>query len=159
METFKTIAAGGQTWAHRMRMLRQVIKIGFLVAIVPTLAYLGWFLYSQPIENYKAFYYFGRAKISFEEKVEVDAQSWKEIQRPLRKKPKTSNNTTSNIVSASQVNDRLKNNTVKIKKERVIDVCKKRISFFAQELLEAAKLSGKIFLGFFSLMVFIKASH
>ena len=155
MGLFKTIAAGGQTWAHRIRMLRQVIKIGFLVAVVPTLAYLGWFLYSQPIENYKAFYYFGMAKISFEEKVTVDAQSWKEIERPLRKNPKNSINTTFNIVSASQINDRLKNNTIKIKKERVIDVCQKRVSFFLQELLVAAKLAGKNFLAFFSLcMIF-----
>ncbi|CCB87819.1 type IV secretion system DNA-binding domain-containing protein [Simkania negevensis] len=151
MGLFKTIAAGGQTWAHRIRMLRQVVKIGFLVAIVPALIYLGWFLYSQPTENYKAFYYYGVAKTSFEEKVVVDAQSWKEIQKPIMKNSNKSISRTQHIVSVTLLNERFKNNTVRIKKEKVISVCQKRISTFLQEALEAAATSGKIFLTSFLL--------
>ncbi len=34
MSILSAIAEGGQTWAHRMRMLRQVIKIAVLFAFL-----------------------------------------------------------------------------------------------------------------------------
>lgn len=37
---FKTLAGGGQTIAHGVRMLRQVVKIAILVALGVALAYV-----------------------------------------------------------------------------------------------------------------------
>lgn len=71
MGLFKTVSAGGQTWAHGMRMTRQVIRIIVLISLAAGLSSLGYFLYQQPKENYKAFYYLTKAKISLDEKVEV----------------------------------------------------------------------------------------
>lgn len=83
---FKNLPAGGQTTAHGVRMLRQVFKIGFSISMAFGLLYFGWFLYQQPQENYKAFYYLAKSKITFEETVLIRAESWKEINRTPKKK-------------------------------------------------------------------------
>ena len=66
---FKNLAAGGQTTAHGVRMLRQVIKIVFSISMAVGLLFFGWFLYDQPQENYKAFYYLAKSKVCMEENV------------------------------------------------------------------------------------------
>ncbi|MDJ0651852.1 MAG: hypothetical protein QNJ27_02435 [Simkaniaceae bacterium] len=81
MGLFKTVSEGGQTWAHGMRMTRQVVRIIVLISLAAGLSSLRYFLYQQPKENYKAFYYLTKAKISLDEKVEVRRDSWNKIKR------------------------------------------------------------------------------
>lgn len=154
---FKNLAAGGQTTAHGVRMLRQVIKIGFSISMVFGLLYFGWFLYQQPQANYKAFYYLAKSKITFEETVLVRAESWKEINRTPKKKSskKTSAQEEPNYGFASEDTPEYKNRMLKIKKATVIKACEKRIRFFKGEAIEEGITAGKIFLGVFGLSLII----
>lgn len=76
-----SLAEGGQTWAHRMRMLRQVIKIVFvssvLVLILTTIFSLLW----NHINLLLALYYNIKASIvsSFDTKVSLDPEYWKKV--------------------------------------------------------------------------------
>jgi len=154
---FKNLAAGGQTTAHGVRMLRQVIKIGLSISMVFGLLYFGWFLYQQPQENYKAFYYLAKSKITFEETVLVRAESWKEINRTPKKKSskKTPAKEEPNYSFASEDTPEYKNRMLKIKKATVIKACEKRIRFFKGEAIEEGKNAGKIFLVVFGLSMLI----
>lgn len=150
---FKNLAAGGQTTAHGVRMLRQVIKIGFSIAMVFGLLYFGWFLYNQPQENYKAFYYLAKSKVSLEENVLIRAESWKEINRNPKKQPsnKKASKQEPDYGWASEDTQEYKNRMLKVKKDTAIKACEKRIRFFIGEVIEAAKTVGKIFFGTFGL--------
>lgn len=156
MGLFKTVSAGGQTWAHGMRMTKQVIRISFLISLASGLIYLGFFLYQQPQENYKAFYYLAKSKICLDEKVEVKTDSWNKIKRRPVKTKKVKNTKTpppkeNQIVFYSEQTDSYKNKMVEIEKKRVIDACEKRIRFFIGETIKASKTAGKIALSFFAL--------
>jgi len=155
MGLFKTVAAGGQTTAHGVRMLRQVVKIGFRIALVFGLIYFGYFLYQQPQENYKALYYLAKSKICLDETVEIRAASWKEIQNPPGKTKKGKNNSVNNhSIFASEQTDSYKNSMLEIKRATAIEVCEKRLHFFLGEATEAAKTGGKISLATFILVMF-----
>ncbi|MCB1073008.1 MAG: type IV secretion system DNA-binding domain-containing protein [Chlamydiia bacterium] len=156
MGLFKTVSAGGQTWAHGMRMTRQVIRIIVLISLAAGLSSLGYFLYQQPKENYKAFYYLTKAKISLDEKVEVRRDSWNKIKRYPTKTEKKKNTKTpitkeNEITFYSEQLDSYKNKMIEIDKKQVIDICEKRIRFFIAEGVEASKTAGKVALAFFAL--------
>jgi hypothetical protein len=148
---FKNLAAGGQTTAHGVRMLRQVIKIGFSIAFALGLLYFGTFLYQQPQENYKAFYYLAKSKVCMEENVLIRAESWKEITRPPKRKTKQkiSAREAPDYGWASEDTPAYKNRMLKIKKATAIKACEKRLQFFFGEAIEAAKTGGKISFGTF----------
>jgi type IV conjugative transfer system coupling protein TraD len=154
---FKNLAAGGQTTAHGVRMLRQVIKIGFSISMAVGLLYFGWFLYDQPQENYKAFYYLAKSKVCMEEHVLIRAESWKEItQTPKRKtKQKSSARAEPDYGWASEDTPAYKNRMLKIKKSTAIKACEKRLQFFFGEAIEAAKTAGKISFGTFGLAMLV----
>ncbi len=157
METFKKLAAGGQTWAHRMRMLKQVIRIGFLLSIAPGVFYFGFFLYQQPQENYKAFYYLAKSKLSMDETVLFRSESWKEIARAPKKRTNKSKSSVNepNFGWASEDTKEYKNRMIKIKKVVAIKTCERRVRFFLNEAIEEAKKGGKFsLLAFFMLMTF-----
>jgi len=149
----KNLAAGGQTWAHRMRMLKQVIKIGFLISISFGAIYFGSFLYQQPQENYKAFYYLAKSKLSMDETVLIRSESWRKITRAPKKKTKRSQSSRSepNYGWASEDTPAYKNRMLKIKKETAIRMCEKRIRFFFREATEAVRTGAKLSFGAFFL--------
>lgn len=84
MSIIKTITEGGQIWTHRVRMLKQVLKIGLLISLV------GWllvFIYKIFQINFivfeGAFYYF-KASISLSlgiDEIEVSADFLKKVVR------------------------------------------------------------------------------
>ena len=154
---FKNLAAGGQTTAHGVRMLRQVIKIGFSIALACGLLYFGNFLYQQPKENYKAFYYLAKSKVCMEENVLIRAESWKEITQPPKRKTKqkSSARPEPDYGWASKDTPAYKNRMLKIKKTTAIKACEKRLRFFLGEAIEAAKTAGKISFGTFGLAMLV----
>lgn len=89
MGIFKTIAEGGQIWAHRMRMLRQVIRIGAALSLSLATLSLGYKMLQIPTFYYQAAWYFGKAKAlsPLEEKISVNPAFWAKIE-----KRRTSNN-------------------------------------------------------------------
>lgn len=150
---FKNLAAGGQTTAHGVRMLRQVIKIVFSISMAVGLLFFGWFLYDQPQETYKAFYYLAKSKVCMEENVLIRAESWKEITRPPKRKTqqKSSEREKPDYGWASEDTPAYKNRMLKIKKATAIKACEKRLQFFFGEAIEAAKTGGEISFGTFGL--------
>ena len=67
MEIFKTIAAGGQTWAHRIRMLRQVARIAFVISLFLGLAFFSWKMSKEPRHRFIAIYYYIKSGFSLGE--------------------------------------------------------------------------------------------
>ena len=63
---FKTLAGGGQTTAHGVRMLRQVIKIAILVALGVAIAYVLLKVYDVPSIYWKAFPNYAKAAIKLD---------------------------------------------------------------------------------------------
>lgn len=154
---FKNLSAGGQTTAHGVRMLRQVIKIGFSIAFVLGLFYFGWFLCEQPQENYKAMYYMAKSKVCLEENVLIRAESWKEITQLPKRETKQKNpiKAEPDYGWASEDTPAYKNRMLKIKKAIAIKACEKRLRFFLGEAIEAAKTAGKISFGTFGLAMLV----
>ena len=58
MKFFQTLAEGGQTWAHRVRMVRQVFKIALAFALLSMLSYAVYsFSRLNPLLPQSAYYY------------------------------------------------------------------------------------------------------
>lgn len=81
MGLLKTIAAGGQTWAHRMRMIRQVVRIGCLASLISGSGFIGVKLFQEPKESYEALFYYGKAIIIgyISDKVFVSSRFWAHV--------------------------------------------------------------------------------
>jgi|JI10StandDraft_1071094.scaffolds.fasta_scaffold148160_3 type IV conjugative transfer system coupling protein TraD len=77
MAFLDNIARGGQTWAHRMRMLRQVLRIMILGALVIGFLFFVLKMAQEPKENFQAAYYHIKATLPFApDKIEVNGQFW-----------------------------------------------------------------------------------
>lgn len=77
----KSIAEGGQTWAHRMRMLRQVFKIAFFLSMFILLVTVISFMLWNNTPLLLALYYNLKASIIsvFDDKVLIDPHLWKKV--------------------------------------------------------------------------------
>ncbi|HVX00602.1 MAG TPA: type IV secretion system DNA-binding domain-containing protein, partial [Candidatus Babeliaceae bacterium] len=78
MGIFKTITEGGQIWAHRVRMAKQVLKIASFVSLVLGIAFFYYRLSQIPLLHYQAAQYYLSAKIlnSPQELLSVDGDVW-----------------------------------------------------------------------------------
>ena len=88
MGILSTIAEGGQTWAHRMRMLRQLVKIAVISAIL-----LGTSFFAYKVINLDRSILFGgwyhvKAKVysEFTDRVDVDKRFWAVVSHELYSK-------------------------------------------------------------------------
>lgn len=57
-DILKTIAGGGQTWAHRMRMLRQVFRIAFTASLIVSSSFFCFKMFQEPKHKFQAIYYY-----------------------------------------------------------------------------------------------------
>jgi len=77
-----TVSEGGQTWAHRVRMLRQVLKIiGFFSLLVSFLA-MSYKMFSEHYDLMLSIWYQVKAEIFSlfgQEKISVSTASWSHI--------------------------------------------------------------------------------
>lgn len=81
MSIFGILVEGGQTWAHRIRMLRQVFKLAITISIVvSSVVFLGLML-SVHFGLYQAAWYYTKANTvgSVFQTVEVDPDFWERI--------------------------------------------------------------------------------
>lgn len=82
MKIFQTLAEGGQTWAHRVRMVKQVFKIAITFSFTSIFVYFFITLASLNPLMVKSGYYYLKAEVleslAFD-KVSVSAKFWKKI--------------------------------------------------------------------------------
>lgn len=75
------LLAGGQTWVHRVRMLRYVVKIATITSLVYSLIILSILLITQPFVTYQSLWYYVKANtlgVVFSH-VDVDSKYWEYI--------------------------------------------------------------------------------
>lgn len=77
----KSLSEGGQIWAHRMRMLRQVIKIVFFTSASIFLLTIITFMLWKHSSLLLALYYNVKATFVslYQDKVSIDPQLWKKV--------------------------------------------------------------------------------
>lgn len=78
MGLFKTIAEGGQIWAHRVRMVRQVIRIAFFVSLASATSFFVFHMASLPKFYYQAGWYYGKVQLQgiTEKRITVSSEFW-----------------------------------------------------------------------------------
>lgn len=77
MTFLDNVTRGGQTWAHRMRMFKQVIRIMILGSIGAGLLFFGLKMSKEPKENFQAVYYHLKATLPLApDKMKVDSKFW-----------------------------------------------------------------------------------
>jgi len=83
MEILKTITEGGQIWAHRVRMAKQVLKIASSVSCILALIFLVSRLVQIPLLNYQASLHYIHAKFlsSPQDILSIDGEFWGQITR------------------------------------------------------------------------------
>ncbi|MBF5059074.1 helicase HerA-like domain-containing protein [Candidatus Neptunochlamydia vexilliferae] len=89
MGVFESVTRGGQTWAHRMRMLKQVLRLIFLGSLTSCLLFFVGKLSLEPQERFQAVYYLLKASLpSTTDRISVSGDFWSTItHKASRKKP------------------------------------------------------------------------
>lgn len=127
MTFLDNVTRGGQTWAHRMRMLKQVIRIMILGSIGAGLLFFGLKMSKQPKENFQAAYYHLRATLPLApDKMKVDSKFW--------------------CVVSEQC---YRNGKVTVNKKKLIKTCQERVDLLLMRGIITLKESGYISTGAF----------
>ena len=83
MGILSTISEGGQTWAHRVRMLRQVVKVGLLCGVLTGALFFGIKVYRLPSTRFQALW--THMSIASSDKnaktLSVDAKFWSKLSK------------------------------------------------------------------------------
>lgn len=74
MSLLKTVTEGGQIWAHRVRMTKQVLRVAFFASNLVALAYFSYLMSQVPFFYYNVAWYYAKAHFAnnLEEKILVD---------------------------------------------------------------------------------------
>jgi len=80
---FKTIAEGGQIWAHRVRMVRQVARIAILASLAIGIVFFAYRMAQVPKVYYQSAWYYGKAQLqgSANDEILVSSEFWSKIER------------------------------------------------------------------------------
>ena len=83
MGLFKTIAEGGQIWAHRVRMVRQVVRIAVLLSLTVGAAFFAYRMSQFPKLYYQTAWYYGKANLlaAPNETISVNSEFWEKVER------------------------------------------------------------------------------
>lgn len=84
MKLLHTLAEGGQTWAHRVRMLKQVIKIALSFSILSAFVYIMYSIsHVDPVLLQSGYYRFKAEMNSClcSKNISVDSKFWEKISR------------------------------------------------------------------------------
>ncbi len=81
MSFFQTLTEGGQTWAHRIRMLRQVFKLAGTFSLVIGVLIFVCLLLDKPLFLYQSSWYYLKANVFWlvSDRVTVDPDFWEAI--------------------------------------------------------------------------------
>ena len=114
MRILKTITEGGQIWAHRVRMAKQVLKIASLTSLVLIgLFFLGSMLQIPSVHYQASAYYLKAQVLSGEDSIEVSGPIWRKISHRSTSQP-----------------------TLSLKPAVVSKVCKRHFAFLLQQLTQ-----------------------
>lgn len=127
MGLFKTIAEGGQIWAHRVRMVRQVVKIAVLASLGLGIAFFAYRMAQIPKVYYQSAWYYGKAQfLGSSDEISVSGEFWSKIER-----------------------HHYSGKTVGIRGDKLEKVCKRKLLFLwhktKSNLTDAGSLTFKIF--------------
>lgn len=137
MGLFKTIAEGGQIWAHRVRMLRQVIKIAILSSLTIGVIFCAYKMALTPKVYYQAAWYYGKAHLLgiVDSQISVSCDFWEKIEHHRYSGP-----------------------TIEVKREKLKKTCEQKLVFLwtitKKNLLNTISFAFKVF---FILIVFFLA--
>lgn len=123
MSIVHTITEGGQIWAHRFRMFKQVIKITFSFSfLIGLIAFIVCML-SVPFISYQGTWYYAKGYLleNYMGKIEVDPQYWEKT-----------------------VGQRYSGDTISIPTKRVIQASEKHLIALKSSGLEAFKAASII---------------
>ncbi len=92
MGLFKTITEGGQLWAHRVRLAKQVLKIASTISLVAVVVIFGCKLIKIPKLYFQATGYYIQASVLSGSKnpIEVDGPFWGSLTKQSTSRPKVS---------------------------------------------------------------------
>lgn len=133
MGVLAVLAEGGQTWAHRVRMVRQVLKIAFLVAFAIGFVHFAYQMQELNEGYYQTLWYYIKASIAlpFEDEIYVDSKFW---------------GTVSNQYFSSK--------TISLNTGRVLKTCEEILPFFWKRISDIGSVSLIISSSVFSSLIF-----
>lgn len=81
MGFFKTVTEGGQIWAHRTRMAKQVLKTAVFSSVFIGVSFFSYRLIQIPKIDYQASWYYFKAQLlsPLQETISVNGRFWGEI--------------------------------------------------------------------------------
>ena len=81
MSLFGILIEGGQTWAHRMRMLRQVMRLACTLSLVVSIVVLVSLMLTIPTFLYQASWYHLKARVMGQmlPQIDVDLDFWEQL--------------------------------------------------------------------------------
>ena len=125
MVLLDNVTRGGQTWAHHMRMLKQVIRMMLLGSIGVGLLYFAFNMSKEPTENFQAAYYHVRATLPFAtDQMEVDGKFWCSVSRQC-----------------------YRNEKVTVSTKTLIRICEQRIDLLLSRGIITLKEAGYVSIG------------
>jgi len=127
MVLLDNVTRGGQTWAHRMRMLKQVIRLMILGSIGSGLLFFAFKMSREPKENFQAAYYHVKGTLPFAgPKIEVDAKFWCAISRQC-----------------------FQNETVHVNTKDLVRLCEKRLKLLTEKAFIEIQKTAYVSVGSF----------
>ena len=129
MSLLKTATEGGQIWAHRVRMTKQVVRFAMLASIVASFVYFAYQMSCIPTVYYQSAWYYAKALYvgGLEEKVLVDGEFWGKV-----------------------MNKQFPKHEIAIKSDKVEKTCKLLLGVLFERALFHLKKSAAVFFLFFS---------
>ena len=81
MSFLQTISEGGQTWIHKIRMIKQVLKISFGFSALIAALFFFFQMTRLPEETYWGSWYYIKASLleSIQEEISVDREAWSRV--------------------------------------------------------------------------------
>lgn len=103
MSVLGTIAEGGQTWTHRVRMVHQVLRTAIFISLFVSALTFGVILSDVNKVYFQSFWFYNKAGItsSYQDKVSIQKQFWESV-----------------------ANEHYKSNNLEIPNKRVRQICK-----------------------------------
>lgn len=94
MRFFRTLAEGGQTWAHRVRMVKQVLKIAISFSFLISVIYAGYLFSNVNLLYLQSGYYHVKGMIVslVADEMQVSKNFWQKVTQekissPYKKSP------------------------------------------------------------------------
>ncbi|MEM7174731.1 MAG: type IV secretion system DNA-binding domain-containing protein [Chlamydiota bacterium] len=155
MEIIGKVAEGGQTWAHRVKMISQVLKSAFIWAFLAGLMTIGYLQYQAPKSSYQALYYWSKAKLFSNKKtIQVDPSTWKALKQGSKQGV---------LFAAMSIDDFDRpSSKLLIRRELLLQVCEKKVLSLLERFLTNIKKAGYFATGTFGLALlyfFFRGKH